>query len=405
MDDEQYRERLARDVAAWQHEGLVSEAQGRAILARAGADAVRAVRALRLGWFATAVSVVGAVTLAAGVVLLFAANWDEMPSWFRVGAVFAGMSTAYGLGYALIYRYNLQRVGSALILLGALLFEAGLFLLMQIYSMPVEDNPGPLFLLAALGTAPLAYLLGSRIILLASLANFTMGLVATLISRYPDSPKTESVLVIIAALGIAMYAVGRLHGLRPALEHFAETYVFSGLLVLLGLVYVFTFDEPWSSMIDAGVESYAAPAVVYVSLTLALALACATWLLRPRDLEGRIEVIAQAALLGLATVVSTWPGWTGYAVVFNAVYFAIAAGIVTRGYLRGDERYINAGLLAVALGLLTRYVDVFWSLLAGSAFFIIGGALLLAVAFALERMRRGLLRTMASDAGAPGAAS
>ena len=69
-------------------------------------------------------------------------------------------------------------------------------------------------------------------------------------------------------------------------------------------------------------------------------------------------------------------------------------GLVTRGYLRGDERYINAGLLVVAIGLLTRYVDVFWSLLAGSAFFIIGGLLLLAVAFALERMRRGLVRAM-----------
>jgi uncharacterized membrane protein len=202
-----------------------------------------------------------------------------------------------------------------------------------------------------------------------------------------------------------MYAVGRLHGLRPALEHFAETYVFSGLLVLLGLVYVFTFDEPWSSMIDSGVESYAAPAVVYVSIALALALVGAQWLLRPRDLEGRIEVVAEAALLGLAAVVATWPGWTGYAVVFNVVYFAIAAGVVTHGYLRGDERYINAGLLAVAVGLLTRYVDVFWSMLAGSAFFIIGGALLLAVAFALERMRRGLVRSMASDAGATGAAS
>ncbi len=405
MDDEQYRQRLARDAAVWQREGLISEAQARAILAREGGDAVRAVRALRLGWFATAVSVVGALALAAGVVLFFAANWDQMPSWFRVGAVFAGMTAAYGAGYALIYRYHMQRVGSALILLGALLFQAGLFLLAQIYNIPVEDSPGPLFLLAALGIAPLAYMFGSRIILLVALADFTMGIVAELIALYPDSPKTESVLVVIAALGIAMYAIGRLHALRSEVASFAEVYVFSGLLVLGGLVYVFTFDEPWSSMIDSGVESFAAPPVVYVSIALALALACVQWLLCPRAIEGHIEAAAQVALLVLAAVVATWPAWTGYAVVFNAVYFAIAAGIVTRGYLRGDERYINAGLLAVAAGLLTRYVDVFWSLLAGSAFFIIGGALLLALAFALERMRRGLLGGMASDAGATGAGS
>ena len=404
MDEQEYRERLARDVAAWRHEGLITEPQEQALLARSGARTVETVRALRLGWFATGVSIVGAVALAAGVVLLFATNWNQMPSWFRVGAVFAGMTLAYGLGYALIYRYNMQRLGSALILLGALLYEAALFLIARIYNMPV-DNPGPLLLLAALGAFPLAYLFGSRIIMLLALANSTVGVLAALVSRYPDSPKTQSVLIVLAALGIAFYAVGRIHTLRGELDHFAETYVFSGLLVLLGLVYVFTFDEPWSAMIDAGVESYGAPRVVYVSIMLALALVAAQWLLRRRDVEANIDTGAQAVLLALAAVVATWPGWAGYSIVFNAAYFAISAGLVTRGYLRGDERYINAGLLVVATGLLTRYVDVFWSLLAGSAFFIIGGLLLLGVAFVLERMRRGLVGAMAGETGPKGASA
>ena len=404
MDDEQYRQRLARDAATWQHEGLIREDQAHAILAREGADAVRIVRALRLGWFATAVSVVGALTLAAGVVLLFAANWNEIPSWVRVAAVFAGMTAAYGAGYGLIYRYQMQRVGSAMLLLGALLFEAGLFLLAQIYNMPV-DNPGPLFLLAFVGVLPLAYLFGSRIILLLALGDLTAGVVAELVSRYPDSPKVEAVLVVVAVLGIAMYAVGRLHAMRDDLAHFSEVYVFSGLLVLLSLVYVFTFDEPWSAMVDAGVNSYAAPPVVYIAIAIALALVCGQWLLRHRDADQRLEAGLEAVLLVLAGVVATWPGWTGYAVVFNAVYFGIAAAVVTRGYLKGDERYVNAGLLAVAIGLLTRYVDVFWSLLAGSAFFIVGGVLLLGVAFGLERMRRGLLRAMPDDPLGEGAAA
>jgi uncharacterized membrane protein len=400
MDEQEYRERLVHDAAIWRREGLITEQQEHALLARSGASAVATMRALRLGWFTTAVSLAGAIVLAAGVVLLFAANWEETPSWFRVGAIFAGVTAAYGLGYALIYRYNMQRVGSALILLGVLLYQAGLFLIAQIYNMPV-DNPGPLLLLGAVSAFPLAYLFGSRIIMLLALADFTLGVVAELISRYPDSPKTQSVLIVIAALGIAFFAIGRLHTLRRDLEHFAEAYVFTGLLVLLGLVLVFTFDEPWSAMIDAGVESYAAPPVVYVSIAIVFVLVAAQWLLRPREIESNIDTGAQAALLALAAVVATWPGWAGYAIVFNAAYFAISAGLVTRGYLRGDERYINAGLLVVAIGLLTRYVDVFWSLLAGSAFFIIGGLLLLAVAFALERMRRGLVRAM-SGAGETG---
>jgi len=402
VDEQEYRERLAHDAATWRREGLISEQQEWALLARSGAGAVETVRALRLGWFATAVSVVGAIAFAAGVVLLFASNWNAMPSWVRVGAVFGGMTLAYGIGYALIYRYSLQRVGSALILLGALLYEAGLFLVAQIYHMPV-DHPWALFFLAAAGVLPLAYLFGSRIIMLLALADVTAGVVAALVARYPDSPKSESVLIVIAVLGIAFYAIGRLHTLKGALASFADTYVFSGLLVLLGLIYAFTFDEPWSAMTRAGVESYAAPPVVYASIALACVLVGAQWLLRPRDLESNIEAGSQVALLVLAATVATWPGWAGYAIVFNAAYFAISAGLVTRGYLRGDERYINAGLLAVAIGLLTRYIDMFWSLLAGSAFFIIGGLVLLAVAFALERTRRGLVRAMGGEAGTKGA--
>jgi uncharacterized membrane protein len=402
MDEQEYRERLARDAAGWRRDSLISEEQERAILARYGLEGARAARALRLGWFATAVSIVGAIVLAAGVVLLFAANWDTMPSWFRAGAVFAGMAAAYAIGYALMERYGMQRLGSALLLLGVLLYEAGLFLLADIYDMPVVPVDSPiLLLLAGIGALPLAYLFGSRIILLLGIANFTGWAIFGLAARYQDWPRAGYALIIFATLGVGLYTIGRLHGLRRELAQFSETYMFPGLLIVMGLTYVFAFDEPWRSMLDEGIEAYAAPALVYASLALAAVLVIAQWALQQRDLEAHIDAGARVALLGLGAIVATWPGWTGYAVVFNGVYFAIAAGLVTRGYLRADERYVNLGLLAVAIGLITRYVDVFWSLLAGSAFFIIGGVLLLALAFALERMRRGLLRGMTSGGEGP----
>ena len=404
MNDAEYRERLAHDIATWTRGGLITGDQERAILARIGAGEPRAVGILRLGWFVTAISIIGALVLAGGVVLLFASQWAELPTWFRTASLIAGMLAAYAAGYALIYRFEMQRVGSALLLLGTLLYEAGLFLLAQIYNMPV-DSP-ILLLLAAAGTLPLAYLFESRVVLLLAIANMTAWVITEMVNRYPDSPKTQSALLVVAALGVAFYAIGHLHALRRATAAFADTYAISGLLVVLGLVYVFTFDEPWSEMIDAGVKSYASPPVVYVSIGIAAVLVAAQALLRGRDVETAIDVAAQAVVLVIAAIVATWPAWTGYAVLFNAVYFAVAAGLVTRGYLRGDERYINLGLAIVGLGLFTRYVDVFWSLLARSAFFIIGGLLLLGVAFAIERMRRGLIRGMGAprdDAGAAGA--
>ena len=409
MEEQEYRERVAHDVANWAHGGLITPEQERAILARMGAGEPKAVGVLRLGWFVTAVSIIGALVLAGGVVLLFASQWQSMPTWFRAGLIFTGILASYGGGHALIYRYDMQRVGSALLLLGVLLYGAGLFLLAQIYNMPLCERgcelPSPtLILLASLGAFPMAYLFGSRIIMLLGIASLTGGVVAELVTRYPDSPKSESTLVVVAVFGVALYAAGQLHALRSAVAGFRDTYAISGLLVLLGLVYVFTFDAPWDQLIDSGVKAYSSPPVVYVSIVLAAALVAAQLPLRPRDREMSIDVAAQAVLLGIAAIVATWPGWTGYALIFNAVYFALAAGIVTRGYLEADERYINLGLAVVALGLLTRYVDVFWSMLATSAFFIIGGVLLLAVAFAIERMRRGLIESMASprDEGTAG---
>ncbi|HYM14728.1 MAG TPA: DUF2157 domain-containing protein [Dehalococcoidia bacterium] len=404
MEEREYRERLARDVAGWRREGLIAEEQERAILGRYGADGARAVSALRLGWFATTVSIVGAIVLAAGVVLLFAANWNTMPSWLRAAAVFGGMAAAYGAGYALMERYRMQRVGSALLLAGALLYQAGLFLLAEIYHLPTDR---PIYaLLGAAGVLPLAYLFGSRIILLAAIAGFSGWVIGEMAARYPDEPRAASAMLVVAVLGVALYGIGRLHALRAELARFSETYVFSGLLALMGLVYVFTFDEPWAAVRRSGVAAFSAPPVVYASIALAAMIVGAQWALRPRDVESLADAGGQAALLLLAAVVATWPGWTGYAVVFSAVYFSVAAAVVTRGYLRGDELYVNAGLLAVAVGLLTRYVDLFWSVLPGSAFFISGGVLLLAVAFVLERMRRGLLRGMGADGepAAPGAA-
>lgn len=397
MKDQDYRERLANDAAAWRREGLISSEQERDILGRAGAGQVNLVRAFRMRWLVTVVSVLGAIILGAGVVQFIAANWEEMPDWSRTGLVFVAMAAAYGAAYGLIYRFDQQRIGSAVLLLGAILYEAGLFLLAQIYNMPVESPV--LLLLAGVGILPLAYAFGSRIILLLGLANLVAWTIWRLNDRYivDDSVESMVAVLMIGLLGVALYAVGRLHELRRALEPFADVYAFAGLLVTMGLVYVFTFDEPWRGLIDQGIGSYAAPVDVYVAIALAAVVVAAGAALRPRDMLARIEAGACLALLALAIVVATWPAWTGYALVFNAVFFALAGGLVARGYLTGDESYVNLGLLAVAIGVLTRFVDVFWSLMAGSAFFIVGGLLLLATAFALEKVRRALLASMPDD--------
>ena len=407
MDEQAYRERLSRDVAAWRRAEVISEAQERAILARIGAGERKAVGALRLAWLVSAIAIIGALVLGAGIVSLFAANWDELPSWIRTGALTAGILIAYAAGWALIERYDMERIGSALLLLGAVLYEASVFLFMDIYDLPV--NTPMLFVVAAAGIFPLAYLFGSRIVLLGAIADVVGFVVAQMLDWYPDSPKSESALLVVGALAVALYVVGKLHEERAALRRYADPYAFAALLVVMGLAYAFSFSEVWDMVVDSGVEPAAAPPVVYVAIGVAGALAAGALRLRRDDVVRRIETAVALVLLALVGVVATWPAWTGYAVIFNLVFFALACGFVARGYLLADERYVNFGLATLALGLLTRYVDVFWAQMQESVFFIVGGLLLFVVAFGTERLRRSLLREMREeraeppDAGAAGA--
>ena len=132
-------------------------------------------------------------------------------------------------------------------------------------------------------------------------------------------------LIIIARLGIAFFATAAFaHVVYGPRTLRAEAYVFSGLFALLGLVYCLTFDEPRRQMIDAGVESYAAPSPSSTwSIAIVFVLVAAQWLLRSRDIESNIDTGAQAALFALAgAVVATWPGWVGwrYRLPWSVVY-------------------------------------------------------------------------------------
>ncbi len=399
MDENAYRERLSQDVAGWRRDGVIEAAQERAILARIGAGEPRLVGALRMGWLVTAVSVIGALVLGAGVLLLIGTQWDTIPDGLRAAMLIGAMLASYGFGYALIYRFEMQRVGSAFLLLGYLIYVAAVFLLPQIYGMPI-DNP-ILILIAALGAFPLAYLFESRIVLLLGIGVLVGWVIAELESRYPDSPEAEASLIVIGAFAVALYAVGRGHALRQRLERYGEMYMLAGLLVLLGLVYTFSFEWLWDEVVRSSFESFSAPNIVYVATGIAAVLTLAQWLARGRGIENDIEGGVMLGILAVGAIVATWPEWTGYAFLFTAIYFAIAAGLVTRGYLSADERQVNLGLLVVALGLLTRYCDYFWDTGSQAAFFLVGGALLLALALGLERVRRSLLAGMDDPALPP----
>jgi len=408
--DTEFRRRLATEIQAWREEGLIEEPLAQALLARQGARPGRFLAAIRLGLIITALSAIGAVAVGAGVLLFVAANWkagEDIPSFLKTGLLFGGIGLAYYGGYLLRFRFPIQpRVGSALILLGAILFQAAIFLLEQIYNMPVESPIG--LLLGVAGILPLAYLMGSRFVLFLGLVDLAAWLGWQVGSQHPDDPEVVAPVLALFLIGILLYGFGYLHQRWPPLARFTGIYVGLGLLAALAVVFLMSFGWFWEGIreefpcqlrdtlhhyrcVERDYSGYTPATEVLILLGVAAVVVVASALMRGlRSLEVRAESLLLLASLVLVGIAAARP-WFPLAVPFNLLFFAAALGCIWRGYMQADNKFIYGGLAAIAIGLFARYCETSWGLLSRSGFFFLGGVLLLLLAAAMETARRRML--------------
>ncbi|MCI0846007.1 MAG: DUF2157 domain-containing protein, partial [Chloroflexi bacterium] len=155
--------RLPDEVRRWQDQGLISAEQGRAIMSGYPASGRHVAAHRTQGRLVSILAILGAVLVGLGVVLFFASNWEGIPKPVKLAMILIAIPAVYGIGYWLRYWRGAQRVGAAVILLGCLLYGAGIHLVAQAYNVPVNDPI--LFLYWFLGVLPLAYLTRSQVIL------------------------------------------------------------------------------------------------------------------------------------------------------------------------------------------------------------------------------------------------
>ena len=86
--------------------------------------------------------------------------------------------------------------------------------------------------------------------------------------------------------------------------------------------------------------------------------------------------------------------WEFKYLIYNLVLFAGIIGLIFLGYFRGEGSFVNIALIFFGLAIIGRYIDLAWGFLPTSAFFVIGGFLLLGGGFLLERLRRKTLKQM-----------
>lgn len=116
---------------------------------------------------------IGAILVGAGIFSFIAANWTGMAKVSKILVIFVSMIVSYGAGWYFKEKLKLLKTGETFILLGSIIYGAGIFLIGQMFN--IRSNWPDAFLLWMIGTIFMAFAVESY--LLFSLA-IPVGVVA-----------------------------------------------------------------------------------------------------------------------------------------------------------------------------------------------------------------------------------
>ncbi len=405
--EQRFVSRLRGEVESWEREGTITPEQAGAILTRypetsPGHEAARRRQPLVAG-----ISTLGAVLVGLGVITFFAANWDEIPRNVKLAALVAGVLLSYGAGFYLWQRTSYHIVGIALVLLGCIIYGAGVHLIGQIYQMPV-DHPN-LTAFWFIGVLPLAYVTRSRpmmflaIILFLAASGFRLAYWLESINDEADAAVLSAMLYL--ALAALLYAIGKAKGLLAGWEETGGLFRAVGLIVGFGALYALTFHEFINNAGRIGEANYQYWSLAYaasaISVAVLLALEWRRISLGARSMVEPLEIATVLALLTASHLLVWLPSdWDPlYPIIFNALFALSALGLMISGYLQERESRVNLALALIAIFIISRYFEYSTTLFDRSLVFAGAGVILLAGGFLLERGRRRLLESMRSGEG------
>ena len=399
MAVQSFSEQLERESDAWVADGVITAEQAAALRSRyAGAARLSESRSRAT----VALATVGALAVGFGVIGFFAANWDGLSHALRLLLLTGATAGAYAGAYHVSERTaDHPRVGEALYLLGVILFGSSLFLVGQMYNVQAHD-PFALLLWAGGATAT-AFVVRSRPLAWVALLIFT-GWVGFEFGLALDDAGGDALTAfpgLAFFYGAVLYGLGTAAGNRIRSASIAESGFAGGarplgFVIGAGALFVLTFAGATDEIEHARDDLHGVLLAAFFVLA-GVALASAAVLALTRRPSARSEAAAIASVIVVLVVaVLAGGGGTLYAIVFNLLFAGVALGAIYVGYQTDEPWLVNLGVALVAIDLIARYFDVFWDALPRSVGMIGAGALVLGIAYVLERQRKQLLDRMAA---------
>ena len=152
MSDNSYLKRLEKDLPAWHQQGWVSEDGARAILNSVRQNPAKSRFPLIVGFL-------GAILIAASVMSFVAANWEDIPRIWKLILLLGAMAASYVCAWRLV-RNNHSAFADAALLVGLTFFGGAIMLVGQIYHIGNHYPDG--LLVWAIGALATAFLTSSR---------------------------------------------------------------------------------------------------------------------------------------------------------------------------------------------------------------------------------------------------
>jgi len=425
---------LYGEIPQWIREEILTEEAGARLHERYGEAGPSLGRNLGL----VISSILGALLVGSGIVLLVAHNWDNLTRPVRTLLSFGLLLAAQGLaGWVLWHdkRSPAWREGVATFLVLAV--GACVSLIAQTYQ--IIGDPGDFLLTCTILSAPVIYLLGASvpaILYLAAIAawagvsrphNVLFWILAAAVlpffwqaaKRRPDDYRTR---FLFWALPVALaFGVGYTLDYRiPGIFFLAQAALFA-LLYLAGLPFqdeepirwrqplqvvgalgliilsaVLSYREAWRSMDrfpmrwPATFAEFQTGAYDY-GLTLLLSLAAvALTLLRIRRVRhSGIEFGVAPAVFWLAYLLArsgagAWPS----VIMLNLYLLSLGVGTLWAGLRKEQIRIVNVGMLIIAILIMLRFFDSgVGFMVRGVAFIMVGLAFLTANVLLLRRVK------------------
>jgi uncharacterized membrane protein len=428
-----FRKQLKQELQAWQADGIITSDQSAVINQRYMLDqTVGESRNVIL----SAIYIIGAVLVAAGIISFIAAHWDKIAPSIKITIIIAFMLTCHLAGF---YLWKISgkspRLGHALIVLGTLVFGANIGLLAQIFHIKenfynglnawavgalimayaLESEPNIIIALivsfiafcgwiadsshafcyypcvAAAVFLPFAYLYRSVITFAFSLLAVT---ISVMVCAAWDGSSLAAFSLAAAGVGLFCFAYGLLSNHTNSFKDFSQPAMVFAVPLAAMNAYMLSFKE-LAKGVNFGsikVESWTILVAFVYILSVIMWIYVFKSMLSARRLRPiSISMLVSTILLLAGIIIKISPAGTqadndyfSLVIVANLACLVLCIGLIANSYLAENRGIFWVGILFTALIITSRFLEYETALLIKAAVFTACGVGLILAGVSFE---------------------